>query len=495
MTFSSISGEPDAAGPDGSPSEAGHRRLSAVATLTAGEILARFAGFFATTVLAHRLGPDGFGTVAFGTAVAGYLALAVNSSLHEIGAREIARARERAVAIYWSVAAVRLVLATVALAVLAIVAWNLPKPSGTRLVVLLSGLSFFSLALDPTWALKGLERPALAAGTLVLGQCVYALGVVVMVGGPADVVRAPILQFTGEIFAAGIVWALTMRHAPGEFAFAEGIRVLRGSGYLAAARAFRLVAITADVVLLGLLTTDREVGLYNAAYRVTFLLMAIAAAVTAAYLPAFSRTKDEPEAARQLATLSLETSAVVGAPLVAGTTVLAFPIMTLLFGPEYGNGARALQLLAPSVGVVFLYSVVSNVLVTWHRTRVWAGIRAVAAIASVVVNLVVIPRWGFVGAAAVTLGGELLVGVAGALVLLRMHLLPSLRPLIAPFGAAAFMSTVLRLVLNEYALISQVAAGALLYVLGLIVLGFRPLRAIAAFRRRRVSLQAPEQEE
>lgn len=412
--------------------------------------------------------------VGFAAAVAGYLALAVNSSLHEVGAREIARASDRANEIYWSVVAVRLALAALALSLLAAVAWTLPKPPATRLVVFLSGLSFFSLAVDPTWVLKGLERSVMASLTLVLGQCLYAAGVFAVVGGPADVALVPVTQFVGELSGALIVCLFVLKPGWPRFAIADGLQIARSSGFLGLARVFRVVAITSDVVLLGFLATDRQVGLYSAAYRLTFLLLSISASVGTAYLPSYARASGERDVTRRLIETSLGMSALVGAPLVAGTVILASPLMTTVFGSEFAEGARALQLLALSVGLVFLYSSVNNVLVTWHRTRLLAGIRGAAAVGSVALNLVVIPRWGLVGAAAVTFAGELLVAVTGLLALRQMQLLPStVRPLGAPIVAALCMSAVLALATGDWPAIARVGAGAVLYVAALTALGHR----------------------
>lgn len=457
--------------------DSGHL-LGAVAALAGGEVLARVAAFAATSLLAHRLGPEGFGIVGFATAVAGYLALAVNSGLHDVGVREIARARDRAAEIYLTVAAVRLALAVAALALLAAVAWSLPTPPVTRLVVFLSGLSFFSLAVDPTWVFRGQERPVMAGVSLVLGQCLYAAAVFVMVTGPADVTLVPVAQFAGELSAALIVSLLVVRPSWPRVAIADGLRIMRSGGFLGLARVFRDVAITSDVVLLGLLATNRQVGLYSAAYRLTFLLLSIAASVMAAYLPSYARAAGERDVTRRLLETSLGTSALVGAPLVAGTMVLASPLMTVLFGAQYAEGAPALQILALSVGIVFLYSGLHNVLVTWHRSGLLAGIRGAAAVGSVALNLVVIPRWGLVGAAAVTLAGEVLVAFAGVLVLRQMRLLPSLRPVVVPVVAALCMSAALGFAVRDWPVVAQVASGAVLYVSALTALGYRPTLAL-----------------
>src|SRR5262249_30232828 len=149
-------------------------------------------------ILARRLGPDGFGVVGFATAICGYLLIAINSGLHDIGTREVARTPDRAVAIYSSVATTRLLLAILGVLLLAGLSSLLPKPVSTKLVVLLSGLSFFSFAIDPSWVFKGMERPLLAGFGQVLGQAVYAVGVVVAIWSTRDVIFVPVVQFGGE---------------------------------------------------------------------------------------------------------------------------------------------------------------------------------------------------------------------------------------------------------------------------------------------------------
>jgi len=63
----------------------------AIAALGGGEILARLVAFATTTVLARRLGPEGFGILGFASALCGYFALAVGGGLNDLAARDVAR--------------------------------------------------------------------------------------------------------------------------------------------------------------------------------------------------------------------------------------------------------------------------------------------------------------------------------------------------------------------------------------------------------------------
>jgi O-antigen/teichoic acid export membrane protein len=439
------------------------RIAQSVSTLAAGEILGRLVAFAATAILARRLGPEGFGVLGFALALSGFLRLVVDAGLGEIGMREVARGAARTASTYSSVTSMRLLLAAGAFLLLALVALVLPKPATTQWVVLLSGLSFFSFAVDPAWVFKGLERPAAAGVDLVLALAVYGVAVFLLVGGPADVTRVPVLQFAGEVAAILIVLPL-LKGVRLRFSPAAGMAMWREAGYLGIARVLRTVVVSADVVMLGFLSTDRNVGLYSAAYRVLFLLMSIAGAVSVAHLPTYSRVVHQgAEATRRLLADSLATAATVGAPLVAGVIVTAPGLLAALFGAEYAEAATALRLLAVSIGIVFLHWTLTNLLVAANRTRLQAFIQGGAALLNVALNLILIPRFGIEGSAAATLAAEGLVGVAAVVVMRRMNVLPSLGPVVPPVAAALVMSFAVWLAIGTLPLAVQVALGGVVY--------------------------------
>jgi O-antigen/teichoic acid export membrane protein len=436
----------------------------AIGALAGGEVLARAAAFLATALLARRLGPEGFGVIGFAMAVCGYLSLGVNGGLGDVGTREVARAPGQAGHLYSSVATIRMVLAAAAMLVLGLIALLLPVPPVTRLVVFLSGLTIFSVALDPTWVFRALERPVVAGAGLVLGQVVYAVAVLVLIHEPADVTRVPILQFGGELVAALALVVVLFRRARPRFALLEGWRLLRRTGYLSLARMLRTLVISADVIMLAFLTTEREVGLYTAAYRITFLLMAVAGSVSAAYMPSYARVvQGGPAGLKRLIDSSLGLALLIGAPLVAGVMATAGPLILLLFGAEYADATLSTQLLALSVGIMFVYWCVSVLLIVAHRSREYAAIHGTSAAANILLNLVLIPRFGIEGAAAATLASEVIVVVAGVVILARMDALPSARTVLAPVAAAAGMAAVIVIIGGAWPVAANVVLGAVVY--------------------------------
>jgi O-antigen/teichoic acid export membrane protein len=460
------------------------RSLHNVTMLAGGEVLTRMVAFAATATLAARLGPAGFGIIGFGLAIASYLAIAVDSGLNIVGIREVAIAPHRARDLYLTVGLTRLMLAAAAFAILAAVTWMLPKPAVVKGVIILTGLSFFALAIDPGWVLKGLERPGRAAAMLVGAQAVYAAGVLMFVRGPSDILRVPAIQFAADAVAAVAFGAALVGARRLHISVAEGLRILRSAGYVGVSRVMRVVISTFDVVLLGFLATTVQVGLYTAAYRIIFFMLALVGVFTNAFLPAYARAAAEGHhALGETIGTAVNAGAVVGAPLVVGTVLVAAPLMKLVFGPAFIDGAIALQLLSVATAFTFMHWTVMNLLTVTNRTSVQAGIQMAAAAINVALNVWLIPRYGITGAAAATLVSEGGVVAASAVVLWRMRLLPSAGCVVRPVLASAVMAAAVILGAGHLLLL-RIALGGVVYVIALAAIGGLPpeARALMAWR-------------
>ncbi len=395
--------------------------FSNILALASGEVVARVVAFIGTVYLARELGPRGFGIIGFAAALCGYLSLAVSSGFNDVGAREVARRPHEGSAIAAGGILVRLALAFVALTVIAIVAYFLDKPPTVKLVVVLTGLSFFSLALDTSWVHKGLERNHRVGLALVLGQVFYVGTVFLVVRGPSDVILVPLAQVLGQVSTALLLAVSVFRLGQVKLDLRDGLNILRSSGSVTLTRLLRTLIFTFDVVLLGFLLGEREVGLYTAPYRFCFMLLAIAVAIHVSYLPAFTRAL--ARGTHQLADLagrSVELSTAIGAPMVVGGMILAVPLLHALFGPEYVEGTAAFQLLILSIGFIFISGTIHNVLLVKDRMNVEMWIVAAAAGLNIGFNIILIPRYGLVGAAFATVLAEGLILLVGLLAVYRM---------------------------------------------------------------------------
>ena len=447
------------------------RIIGNIFSLGSGEIIARLVGFLGVAYLARRLEPAGFGMIGFASALFAYLALGVTAGFNEVGAREVARRPEDASSIAASVILIRTVLTFVAFAALGVVVWFLDKPPTLKWVIVLMGLSFFSLALDTSWVYKGLERGFPVSVALITGQLLFVGIILLAVKGPNDVKLVPVAQFIGEMVAAITLVVPILRLGEIKLDVRRGLSLLRSSGLRMLTRVLRTLIYTFDVVLIGFLLGERQVGLYSAPYRICFLFVAIAATVQISYLPALSRAfKQSSTATSEVVGRSMGISAAIAAPVVAGGVILAAPLLQTLFGLEYVEGANAFRLLLLSVGFIFLHAAIYNLLLAADLLKTEVVITSFAAAVFVIFALVLIPRYGIVAAGFCTALAEGLVLFAGLAVVYRRGIRLNLRSIVRPIFASVAMAATLKLLGGGHSLVLYLPVGLSSYLLALIIL-------------------------
>jgi O-antigen/teichoic acid export membrane protein len=453
--------------------------LANFGALGTSELVGRVIGFYATTLLARRLGAEAFGFLGFATAVIAYVGVSLTAGFGEIGSREVARAPGRATAIAADVTAIRVLIALGGTALVVAIGYAFVTIPPQRAVLLAGALSLLSLALDPTWVYRGLSMNQTAASAFLLSQVVYLGGVLALVGSRADVVRVPLIQFAGDLIAATLLLVLLFRSSRVRPRIVGGVSLLRQSGFITASRLIRTVIVTFDVLLLATLTGGASVGLYTAAYRVCMLVTMIAVATHVVYLPGISvaaSTGVQRLSSVLKESLALTVSVIL--PLVVGGIFLARPLLTFLFGAEYAAAAPAFQVLLASIGVLSLHGTAHNVFIALHQTRREMLIFAAAAATNIALNVWLIPSYGLLGAAIATLAAEGLILVTSAFSLYRTGIRTSGSAFLSPVVATATMTVALVLLSDRLPVAAVIAAGGIVYVAVLAATG-----GVSALRR------------
>jgi O-antigen/teichoic acid export membrane protein len=124
---------------------------------------------------------------------------------------------------------------------------------------------------------------------------------------------------------------------------------------------------------------------------------------------------------------------------VGAVAWLAAPLaIRFLFSPDYLEGIRALRILSAGLGIVFAIWILHAVAMSVFNARLLLQTTVVSLIVNVALNLWLIPLWHRDGAAAATVGGELVAFAMLALGLRRTlnpepnSVIPSFRHSVVP---------------------------------------------------------------
>jgi O-antigen/teichoic acid export membrane protein/glycosyltransferase involved in cell wall biosynthesis len=434
------------------------------APLAGGEILSRVIAFVATAYLARILGVTGFGQIAFAAAVVAQFGTALAAGIGEVGSREIARAPARMRQIAAGGALARLLGSMVAVSFVLVLTVILPLDPAMKRVTALSTLLLIPLALDTGWVYKGAGKTRRIGWALLVDQAVSLALIVLFINDATKVTTVPVLQALGDMTASVFLaipllrgrWKLPDRAAVSELP--------RQSGLITVSRSLRTIIVSFDVILLGLMIKPADVGLYSAAYRIVFFVMAIVYASHVAFLPAMSRSGLDKARMSSILSRAIGLSVTVALPFVVGGWLVAPGLMALIFGEAYRGGAVALQLLLVSILFIAIHGTTRNVFLARERLGAETTIVGIGVVTNIILNLILIPRLGITGAAAATLIGEgvILVLALGSVLVMGLRPAPSrtVPPVIATTGLALAM-TAYGL---ERPVVATIAIGAVTYV-------------------------------
>jgi O-antigen/teichoic acid export membrane protein len=228
-----------------------------------------------------------------------------------------------------------------------------------------------------------------------------------------------------------------------------------------------------DMVMLEWMMGPRAVGFYAAAYRFLDVVIVLAASLTGPLFPRLSAVaRTRPDEARRLLEDAWRPLLALGLPLTLGACALAPLLVRVLFGEAFAESAPLLRVLILGTLPLFWVSVASHALIAADRVWPLVGVYGSSAALNVVMNLLLIPRFGAAGAAAATLACEWL-NLAAVIVLVRggFGVCFSAAGLWRYGGAAAVMLAGVW-ALQGAGLLAAVIAGAALYAGGLWALGY-----------------------
>lgn len=393
--------------------EAGGRVVRGGLIRGVGFAISTGLGLATAVLLLRHLGVTDFGRYATVMAVLGIVAGITDAGLTAVGSREISVARtavERA-HILNNLLLLRVlgsslgVVAAVGFTVLA--GYDGAMVAGTAVggvgVVLISTQSMLTV---PIWV--GLRIVSLTA-LEVLRNLLTLAGVAVLV-----VVGAGLLPFFGVQLAVAVVLIpITLVLARVGVRFASGVRrttivrLLRETLPLAVAFAMSVIYFRVLVVLVSLLSSDVQTGLFGTSFRIFEMLLALPALILSVALPLLSVAGDEDDSRLRSALQSMtEASLLIAALLVVGIAILADPGIRLVGGEEYAGAASVLRIQALALIPLFLVQTWQLGLIAGRAQRALAIANGLALALVIALGVAFVPSGGAEAAAWVAVAAE-----------------------------------------------------------------------------------------
>jgi O-antigen/teichoic acid export membrane protein len=210
-----------------------------------------------------------------------------------------------------------------------------------------------------------------------------------------------------------ILYIYTITRLAGRLSFQIDLRFCRSllhiSGPFFLINVFGMVSKKIDVIALSKLTSSEAVGIYAAASKLAQAGQMVSAAYTTSIVPSMSQAfVTSKERFKRIAEQSAKMYLIVAFPTAFGVTILADKLIFLLFGSEYSSSVAVLRILIWTLVLLAVNSVLFRTLIASNNETISVRVAAVRMVGGLVLSLLLIPRYGVIGAAIASIGTVLL---------------------------------------------------------------------------------------
>ncbi len=251
---------------------------------------------------------------------------------------------------------------------------------------------------------------------------------------------------------------------------------------LAAAAGFLYFRVA--VVLLSLVSTERETGLYSAAFRIVEVLMIVPQLAVGAVLPILARAaSDDRDRLAYGVRRAFRGAAVFGCGLAVVLAIGAPFAIAVVAGPDFGEAADMLRVQAVGLGIALVTSVFTYALLSVRMHRELLLANGVALAVSIGLTLVLGGAWGGMGAATAVVVAELCLAAGAVWLLVRRS--PEMTPewSFLPRVLAAGLATATLAAVPGVPNVVIAAAGVVVYIALALALHIVPEEMLAELRR------------
>jgi O-antigen/teichoic acid export membrane protein len=388
--------------------------LSTIAAASAGLLL------LLQVLAGSRLSVDGFGAFGLALRFAMIGEALMDIGIHQITIRAIARDHRDAPALLHNSLALKAFSGMAMLVVMGAVAFYLrPEPDvRAACVLMLVSAILRSYLLTTRGVFLGLERFGHDCLVIVTDRLLLLLVGASMLWAGYGLVGLAVAFVAARVVTVAIALALA-RRLVGRLRLEFDVAVWRDLQRSGLPVGVFLVVLNLysyiDTVMLGKMSTLEETGLYTAAFTLYEGLSYVPSILASVLAPRLSKLWSVDRAAyRRLAIRSLAAAAVlavaVGGPVwaLAGPLLRIFDLFQAGPGPSYTAAALALRLLVSGLAFIFVTWMLQTVALSAFRERLLLQVTTTGALLNVLLNLVLIPRYGRNGAAFATFVGEAL---------------------------------------------------------------------------------------
>ena len=383
--------------------------------LLISQIVSIIMGSLYVMYTARYLGAENFGVLSFSLAFTGMFSIFSDMGLSQITVRDIARDKSLTEKYISNIISMEIMLSFFTLFIIIVSTNLLNFPPNKACIIYLISLStiigtFNKIFYSIYQAHEKMEFQSLGQ---IINSILLFLGSVIAIYYHYDVVVfaliyviVSIVNLTYNIMIS--ILAFAKPKLKFEYTFLE--ETLKKAIPFAMTGISINIYLWIDTILLSLFKSDIVVGWYNASYKLILMLLFIPVLLNNSLFPIMSKYYITSESSLKTTFRKLlKFMIIIGLPLGFGTLVVADKIILLIYGSKFTNSAIVLKILIWSLVLIYIRNPFERLLESINKQATVSRIFILGAVFNVLLNLMLIPKYSYIGAGIATVATDLIV--------------------------------------------------------------------------------------
>jgi len=400
-----------------------------------GKVFVALIGLLTVKILTNYLDQTEFGAYTIAYEFLAIFAIGADLGLFTIAVKEMSEDESKIHKIMGNVLSLRTILSILVMVIAVAAAFLIPKYQGTQIpvAVAIGSISVVLSILNGTVSalLQVHLKMHFASLALIVGRLagfLYLLGVV-YIGYTDDTFMGLYQAMVAGVVTNVIMFAITTYYAEklGKIRYEFDIKFWREVIFKALPYGLALILSTiyfrVDSLLLSLMKDQQEVAVYGLGMKILEIFTIIPLYFMNSVLPTLTRAAKETQATyNRIIQYAFDFLNLISMPMVAGVLVVAYPVIFVMSNADYLSRVSegfygsdiALQILIFAMLFSFLNVLFAFILIAVNKQAKLLYINAAMVIFNIVTNIMIIPSWGFRGAAFTSVITELLILILNA---------------------------------------------------------------------------------
>lgn len=364
----------------------------------------------------RMLNPEGMGKISFISSIVAYLLIIAQLGIPTYGIKLCAKVRDNKkelTKITHELLIINLIMSIMAYFLMFVALMVSVKLREEKKLLFIVSLSILFNTISVEWLYKGLEEYEYITKRSLLFKIISVVLMFIFIHNESDYIKYGAITVFASV-GSGIMNFINLRKYidlkyPGKYNLKKHINPIITFFSMAIAVT---IYTNLDIVMLGFIKGDAEVGYYNAAVKMKILLSSVVASLGTVLLPraSYYLNNGNKELFFKITKKAMNFVFIIGVPIVVFFILDAEQGILLLAGEKYKSAILPMKIIMPTVLIIGITNIMGiQMLVPLEKEIYVLKSTCYGAVINIIINIILIPRYGALGASVGTLIAEIVV--------------------------------------------------------------------------------------